>query len=104
VALSTASHQFQDLGEVRTVVKQGEPWFVAEDLCQMLGVEDVPGAVALIPRVLRETVEVETLDGPEQAVVLRESGMHLLVQRANSINSLPLRTWLKETIIPSIEV
>lgn len=40
--------QFQST-TVRTVIKDGEPWFVAKDVCDVLGIANSRDAVSRIP-------------------------------------------------------
>lgn len=32
---------YRDGRQVRTIIKDGEPWFVAKDVCEILGLSDV---------------------------------------------------------------
>lgn len=70
----------KEFGEIRTVVKDGEPWFVGKDVAEILGYTNPQKAV-------REHVDdddrgVNEMDTPgrvQSVVVINESGLYSLI-------------------------
>ena len=39
---------FQDAHEVRTIIRDGEPWFIAKDICDILELDNVSQALSTL--------------------------------------------------------
>lgn len=39
---------FQDAHEVRTIIRDGEPWFIARDVCDILEIVNVSDALSAL--------------------------------------------------------
>ena len=50
---------------VRTVEKDGQPWFVAADVCRVLGVKNVPDAVSKLDEDEKGIASIDTLGGTQ---------------------------------------
>lgn len=88
--------------EIRTVVKDGEPWFVAKDVCDVLGLGNSSEAVAKLEEEEKGSEKVDTLGGAQKMIVINESGLYTLVIRSNMPQSKPFRKWVTSEVIPSI--
>ena len=68
-----ANDQF---GEVRTLTKDGEPWFVGKDVADILGYSDTAQAVRKhIDDEDKGVVEMTTPGGKQNMVIINESGL-----------------------------
>ncbi|MER6598990.1 BRO family protein [Streptomyces parvus] len=95
---------FPDDGQtVRTVMVDGEPWFVGMDVTAVLGYANGRDVLASLPAHMRNTVAIS--DGnrgnPNRAIV-SESGVYRLVMRSNLPAAERFQDWLAEEVIPSI--
>jgi prophage antirepressor-like protein len=61
---------------VRTVVKDGEAWFVAKDICDILEHSDPSKAVSRLADDEQGTTTVRTLGGPQEILTVNESGLY----------------------------
>jgi anti-repressor protein len=91
--------------KIRIVQIDGEPWFVAADVCTILGVD--PTAVRKLDDDERGLHSVQTLGGDQQATVINESGMYALVLRcrdAMTPGSLPhrFRKFVTSEVLPAL--
>jgi prophage antirepressor-like protein len=94
--------QFEGEEEVRVIMKNGEPWFVASDLCRVLDIKDVSVAVRNFPESLIGRCLTPTSAGEREAITLSEAGMWRLVMRSDKPKALELQQWLSEHVLPSI--
>lgn len=64
--------------EVRTVIKDGEPWWVAKDPCAILGIRNVGDAVARLDDDEKGIAKIDTLGGEQEVIVVSEPGLYNL--------------------------
>ena len=86
---------------VRTVEKDGEIWFVAKDVCDVLGYKNVT-----------QTLD-DNLDDDERSIIsigrqgdtniITESGGFALVLRSNKPEAKKFRKWVTGTVLPQIK-
>ena len=85
---------------VRTIQIDGEPWFVASDVCDSLTVateqtrrldEDEKG--------LRT---VQTLGGPQDMLVINESGLYSLILTSRKPEAKRFKKWVTREVLPAI--
>jgi anti-repressor protein len=70
---------FQDQ-PVRTIVKDGEPWFVAADVCAVLEHSSPRRAVLRLDEDERGLITIQAQGGNDQEVnIINESGLYSLV-------------------------
>lgn len=83
--------------------EHGDPWFVLNDLCAVLGISNPYNVVARIdPESLRQ---MEVLDGrglSRGTNVVTEAGMYEVIIRSDSPAALPFRRWVTADVLPSI--
>ena len=112
-----------DFGQVRTVTKDGEPWFVAKDVCKAFGDTNHNRSVGRIDEEDKETYQItDSMGRIQQAIIVNESGLYALLfamqpQKANRdgvSDAYPIETqkridslhkfkrWITHEVIPSI--
>lgn len=87
-------------GEIRTVTINNEPWFVAKDICDILGVTNPTMSLKNL-----ETDEVTKLNlgGLEgETNFVSESGFYTLVLRSRKDIAKPFRLWVTREVLPQI--
>lgn len=92
----------EQFGEVRTIAKDGEPWFVANDICKVLGHTNSRVAVAALDEDEKGVSKVYTLGGEQQMTVVNEAGMYQLVIRSNLPAAKAFKHWITHEVIPTI--
>jgi prophage antirepressor-like protein len=89
--------------EVRVIVDtQGDPWWVAKDVCDALEHSDTSMAVRALDEDEKGTKKVCTLGGDQDMVVVSESGLYTLILRSNKPQSKPFRRWVTGEVLPAI--
>ena len=92
--------QNDDLGSIRTITRNGEPWFVANDVCQVLGVFRTQ-----IRRLDDDEKDVHTMHTPggEQKInIINESGLYALILTSRKPQAQAFKRWITHEVIPAI--
>lgn len=87
---------------VRTVVVDGEPEFVAADVCRVLEHSNPSAAVAGLDEDERGLRNVETPSGAQQMVTVTEAGLYTLIIRSRKAEAKKFRRWVTHEVLPTI--
>jgi len=89
--------------EVRTVVIDGEPWFVAKDVAEVLGYTwNGTQRIEHVPEEWRGVTSVVTPSGNQNMAILSEPGLYFFLNRSDKEPALPLQKLVAGEILPSI--
>ncbi|MCI9425845.1 MAG: hypothetical protein HFF30_09830 [Flavonifractor sp.] len=88
--------------EVRTVMRDGEPWFCLKDVCAVLGISKYRDVAARLDPDEREPVRVDTLGGTQEMVFINESGLYSVILRSDKPEAKPFRKWVTSDVLPTI--
>ncbi|UZT82111.1 phage antirepressor [Caproicibacterium sp. BJN0003] len=91
-----------DFGELRTIVKEGEPWFVAIDVCKALEIANSRMAVDRLDEDEKDVSLTDTLGGKQQMQIVSESGLYSLALGSRKPQAKPFKRWVTHEVIPSI--
>ena len=96
--------QFPATGQtVRTVVIDGEPWWVIADACAILGHSNPSMAAArLDPDDLSVAEVIDSMGRTQRARVVNESGLYELIIRSDRPQAREFRRWITHEVIPAI--
>lgn len=87
---------------VRVVMRDGEPWFVAKDVCDVLGLAKHDTALGRLDDDEKGSHTVGTPGGPQQVSVVSESGLYALMFSSRKEEARRLRKWVTSEVMPSI--
>ena len=88
---------------VRIVMMGEEPWFVAKDVSEALGIRKYRDAIAKLDEDERMSMTVDTLGGPQQMTVVNEAGLYSLILTASrKPESKQFKRWVTHEVLPSI--
>lgn len=90
----------EQFGNVRVVVKDGEPWFVAADVCRVLEHSNVSMALDRLDSDEKSKLNLG-LPGGETNVV-NEPGLYVLTLGSRKPEAKPFKRWIAHDVIPSI--
>jgi BRO family, N-terminal domain len=68
-----------DTTHVRTIAKEGQAWFVAKDVCDILEIGDPSKAVGRLEEDETGTTTIRTTAGPRELLTVNESGLYSLI-------------------------
>lgn len=88
--------------EVRTILKDGEPWFVAKDVCDILDISKHRDAVSRLDDDERGSVLVDTLGGRQAVSAVNEYGLYSLILKSRKPEAKEFKRWITHEVIPSI--
>lgn len=98
--MKTFSHS--TFGQVRTVMREGNPWFVAADVCRALDIGNTPMAVNRLDEDEKGISSIDTLGGRQDMVVVNEPGLYALVLGSRKPEAKAFKRWITHEVIPSI--
>ncbi|QMU22536.1 BRO family protein [Gordonia rubripertincta] len=87
---------------VRTVVIDGEPWFVAADVARILGYRMASDMTRRLDDEDRGTRSVRTPSGEQDMTVVNEPGLYQAVLGAQSAGAREFKRWVTHTVLPEI--
>lgn len=88
--------------EVRTVQKDGAPWFVLKDVCGVLGVGNVSDVYARLDTDEKGVGQIDTLGGRQSMNIISESGLYNVILRSDKPEAKPFRKWVTAEVLPAI--
>lgn len=88
--------------EVRTIMRNGEPWFVLKDVCAVLCISKYRDVAARLDSDERGSVRVDTPGGKQEMTIINESGLYNVVLRSDKPESKPFRKWVTGAVLPAI--
>lgn len=88
--------------EVRTVLRNGEPWFVAADVCAVLELERQQDSVRYLDDDEKGACLVDTSSGRQSMTVINESGLYSLILRSRKPEARKFKKWVTAVVLPSI--
>lgn len=97
--------KFEESFTVRTVIKDNEPWFVAKDVCDVLGLTNPSEALKSLDNDEKTTLrnsEGRAGAGAQCFNIINESGLYALVIRSNKPNARKFRKWITSEVLPAI--
>ena len=93
----------EELGEVRTLLINSEPWFVGKDIAKALDYKDTSDALKSHVDVDDKGVgEIPTPGGKQQMILINESGMYSLIFSSKLPSAKKFKRWVTKEVLPSI--
>ncbi|MCC2347108.1 phage antirepressor [Bacillus pacificus] len=92
----------EEFGQVRMVVKGEDVWFVAQDVCDVLGINKQRDAYSRLDEDERGSVVVDTLGGQQNVNAINESGLYSLILRSRKPQAKAFKKWVTGEVLPSI--
>ena len=87
---------------VRTVTKDGELWFVAKDVCDVLEINNPSQALTRLDGDEKNTIILnEGIGNPEKSII-SESGLYALVMSSKKEEAQNFKRWIRKEVLPSI--
>lgn len=87
---------------VRAVIKNGKRWLVASDVCRLLGLQRSRAGVSRLDEDESILAVIPTPGGPQQTLLVSESGAYHLTFVSRKPNAKRFRRWVTEEVLPSI--
>lgn len=92
-----------DFGEVRTMVIDGEPWFVGKDVAVVLGYQNSSRDINRhVDEEDRQNYQNGTFDSPRGMTVINESGLYSLILSSKLPKAKEFKRWVTTEVLPAI--
>lgn len=101
--------------KVRVVTLEGNPWFVAADVCRVLGIylgprSGTPNVTLLIQKLASDETQFNRIKLEDRAgrsttrnmVLVSEAGLYKLIMRSDKPTAAPFQDWVTREVLPSI--
>lgn len=88
--------------QVRVVDINGVSWFVAKDVCDILGISNVSQACNSLYNDEKGICNVYTLGGNQDMTVVSESGLYHFIFTSRKDEAKIFRKWVTSEVLPSI--
>ncbi len=98
---------YTEAHQIRTTVIDGEPWFVAKDVCDVLGIQNIRQNVKSLDDDEKMTVS-QTYShsgqrgGAQFMTFVNEPGMYKLIFRSKKPEAKQFTRWVTHEVLPSI--
>lgn len=104
VNTNTTNNQVFNFGDyqVRTVIKEGEPWFVAKDVCSVLELTNNREAISRLDEDEKGVNTFYTLGGNQNLTIINESGLYSLILTSRKPEAKAFKKWVTSEVLPSI--
>ena len=88
---------------IRAIVKDGQPWFIAKEVCTALDLSNVSGSLAHLDADERNTIQLlEGTPGNPNRATVNESGLYSLIIRSRKPEAKAFRKWVTSTVLPTL--
>lgn len=90
------------LHQVRVVMVDGQPWFVAQDVCAILGLSNVTATLRRLDADEKGFITILSSIGPVEMAGVTESGLFALILTSRKAEARQFRRWVTGEVLPSI--
>ena len=91
-----------DRREVRTLLIDDQPWFVAADVCQALAIRNNRDAIARLDDDERGVATTDTPSGQQDMGIINESGLYSLILTSRKTEAKRFKKWVTAEVLPAI--
>lgn len=89
-------------GTIRAIEQNGEPWFVAADVCRALELEDTGRATSRLDE--DELTRIKIVSGGQnrEVIAVNEPGLYSLVLGSRKPEAKAFKRWITHEVLPAI--
>ena len=88
--------------QIRTIEKNGEPWFVLKDVCQVLELSNPRMVKDRLPEDVSSTYPLQTAGGVQQTTIINEDGLYDVILESRKPEARAFRKWVTSEVLPAI--
>ena len=101
--ITTLQFNSDQFGQLRAIQDEsGEPWFVAKDVCDALGLGRQQDSTRHLDQDERGECLVDTPSGKQTMVVINEPGFYKLIMKSRKPEAKAFQRWVTHEVLPSI--
>ncbi len=88
--------------QVRIVIIDGEIWFIASDVCRMVGIVNVSDAISKLDEDEKLISSLPISGQNRQVLLVNESGLYHLIFQSRKEQAQQFRKWTTNEVLPAI--
>lgn len=89
--------------EVRIIERDGQPWWVGKDVCDVLELTDARKSISLLDEDERNIIPVtDALGRQQETYIINEPGLYSLILRSRKPEAKAFKRWIVHEVLPSI--
>jgi prophage antirepressor-like protein len=91
--------------KIRTIMKNGEPWFVLKDVCDVLELSNPSVVASRLDEDEKEKIDPKPDLGSrsnELITIISESGLYSVILRSDKPEAKQFKKWITSEVLPSI--
>lgn len=91
-----------EFDRVRVVECEGEPWFVAKDVCECLELTNTSQTLSYLDDDEKGIISDDTPGGKQEMSIISEPGLYSLILRSRKPEAKAFKQWIIHEVVPSI--
>ncbi len=92
----------REFGTIRTMERDGEIWFVAKDVCDVLKISNYRDALLRLSKKQKGVATTDTPGGRQKMNFINESGLYKLAFTSRKPEAEKFTEWVTSEVLPSI--
>lgn len=88
--------------EIRVVSKDGNPWWIAKDVCSVLEIANSRDALSRLDDDEKGVVSTDTLGGRQDLMAVNEPGLYSLILGSRKPEAKRFKRWVTHSVLPAI--
>lgn len=84
----------EQFGSVRVIEREGEPWFVAADVCRALEIQNTADALSRLDEDEKGVASTYTPGGDQALLIVSEPGLYTLVLGSRKPEAKAFKRWI----------
>lgn len=100
-----------EIGEIRGFMRDGEPWFLAGQVCRVLGIKNASDAIQAIDErfriaevkgIVSSYILLESSGGKQRTLIIPEPYLYELIFASRKQKAIKFRTWVTTEVLPAL--
>lgn len=88
--------------QIRTMIQDGEPWFVAKDVCEVLEINNTSQALSRLDEDEKALILNDTPSGNQLMAHVNEAGLYTLILSSRKPEAKQFKRWITHDVLPTI--
>jgi prophage antirepressor-like protein len=89
-------------GDVKIIIKNNEPHFVAKDVCDILGLSNITETLKRVDETDLNSVKLKSGSQYRNYKVVNESGLYQIIFMSKKPQAKQFKKWVTSEVLPSI--
>ena len=94
--------KYTELQSVREITIKSEPWFLGQDICEILTISNVSDALANLDDDEKLLSEITIAGQRRKVLFVNESGLYHLIFKSQKPEANKFRKWITNEVLPQI--